>query len=103
MRLQQDARCVLSDSGTVSEESSILGFPAITLRSSIERPEALDTGSITMTDLDAQLVLNGIEFVTARPVAPAPPVDYEVTNTSERVANVILSTAPQHRFWSGLR
>src|SRR5699024_4660477 len=45
-RLQLDARCVLSDSGTIAEESTILGFPAVTLRSSIERPEALDTGSI---------------------------------------------------------
>ena len=51
-RLQLDSACVLSDSGTIAEESTILGFPAVTLRSSIERPEALDTGSITMTDLD---------------------------------------------------
>ena len=51
-RLQLGAACVLSDSGTISEESTMLGFPAVTLRSSIERPEALDTGSITMTDLD---------------------------------------------------
>ena len=49
--LQTKAFCVLSDSGSISEESSILRFPAITLRSSIERPEALDTGSMIMTDL----------------------------------------------------
>ena len=45
-RLQLNALCVLSDSGTISEESSLLGFPAVTLRDSIERPEALDTGAI---------------------------------------------------------
>ncbi len=53
-RLQMSAACVLSDSGTIAEESTILGFPAVTLRSSIERPEALDTGAITMTDLDPE-------------------------------------------------
>ena len=51
-RLQLGAACVLSDSGTIAEEASILGFPAVTLRDSIERPEALDAGSIIMTGLD---------------------------------------------------
>ena len=51
-RLQLGAACVLSDSGTIAEEASILGFPAVTLRDSIERPEALDAGSIMMTGLD---------------------------------------------------
>lgn len=105
-RLQLDARCVLSDSGTIAEESSMLGFPAVTLRSSIERPEALDTGAITMTDLDPAAVIRGIMFATARYDTGGTaerPVDYQVTNTSERVVNFILSTAFQHRFWTGLR
>ena len=49
VRLQQEALAVLSDSGTISEESALLGFPAVTLRDSIERPEALDTGEIAVS------------------------------------------------------
>lgn len=104
-RLQMSAACVLSDSGTIAEESTILGFPAVTLRSSIERPEALDTGSITMTDLDADAVLMAIRYAMSRMEACARqiPAEYRVENTSERVVNFILSTAFQHKVWSGLR
>lgn len=100
--LQMTARCVLSDSGTIAEESSILGFPAITLRDSIERPEALDTGSIIMTGLDPTNVLQGLEAMasSSRPFLPS---DYSVENCSERVVRYILSTHPRHRGWSGLR
>lgn len=102
-RLQLSSACTLSDSGTISEESTMLGFPAVTLRSSIERPEALDTGAITMTDLDPSRVVAGVRFAMERGRSPGLPSDYAVTNTSERVVNFILSTAHQHRFWSGLR
>ncbi len=102
-QLQSRSACVLSDSGTISEESTMLGFPAITLRSSIERPEALDTGAITMTDLAPDQVVAGIEFAIQRGRSPELPADYQITNTSERVVNFMISTAPQHRFWSGLR
>ena len=102
-KLQMGAACVLSDSGTIAEESTILGFPAVTLRSSIERPEALDTGSITMTDLDPEVLVTAIRFAMARPEPAERPADYQITNTSERVVNFILSTAFQHEFWSGLR
>jgi UDP-N-acetyl-L-fucosamine synthase len=103
VRLQKSALCVLSDSGTISEESALLGFPAVTLRAAIERPEALDTGSITMTDVNPRTVLAGVRFALSRTTAPAVPADYAVANTSERVVNFMLSTVPQHRFWSGLR
>jgi UDP-N-acetylglucosamine 2-epimerase (non-hydrolysing) len=103
VQLQRRAACVLSDSGTIAEEATMMGFPAVTLRSSIERPEALDTGSIIMTDIGPGVVLAGLEVAMARASTPAIPEHYTITNTSERVVNLILSTAHEHRFWSGLR
>lgn len=102
-QLQKNAFCVLSDSGTISEESSILRFPAVTLRSSIERPEALDTGSIIMTDLRPESVIAGIDAASADHTITAPPREYQVEDCSLRVRNFILSTAFEHRFWAGLR
>ncbi|SER73290.1 UDP-N-acetylglucosamine 2-epimerase (non-hydrolysing) [Pedococcus cremeus] len=104
VRLQQDAYCVLSDSGTISEESSILGFTAITLRDSIERPEALDTGSIVMTGLDVENVLEAIQVMEAGAHANRHvPTDYAIDNCSLRVVNFILSTYRRHAQWNGLR
>jgi UDP-N-acetylglucosamine 2-epimerase (non-hydrolysing) len=100
--LQIHARCVLSDSGTISEESSILGFAAVTLRDSIERPEALDTGAIIMTGLDPVNVLEAVDLAIATYPTELP-VDYDVDNCSERTVKFILSTYARHRFWSGLR
>ena len=107
-RLQMSAACVLSDSGTIAEESTMLGFPAITLRDSIERPEALDTGGIMMTGLDVddtiaaiRLSMTGHKSGTAG--STSVPDDYRIDNTSERVVKFIMSTARRHRAWSGLR
>ncbi|PFG39018.1 UDP-N-acetylglucosamine 2-epimerase (non-hydrolysing) [Georgenia soli] len=108
-RLQLGAACVLSDSGTIAEESTLLGFPAVTLRDSIERPEALDTGGIIMTGLAAGDVVSAVREAMSAPPAPSIgarptlPEDYAVSNTSERVVRFMLSTAPRHRFWAGLR
>jgi UDP-N-acetyl-L-fucosamine synthase len=101
--LQMNAHCVLSDSGTISEESSILRFPAVTLRSSIERPEALDHGSILMTDLAPDRVIAGIKAACEDFRTTSVPSEYLVTDCSVRVRNFILSTAPEHRVWAGLR
>lgn len=101
--LQMKAFCVLSDSGTVSEESAILRFPAITLRSSIERPEALDTGTMIMTDLDPDRVTAAIEAAQADHGKTSIPRDYRIGDCSIRVRNFLLSTAKEHRVWSGLR
>ncbi|MGY1681923.1 non-hydrolyzing UDP-N-acetylglucosamine 2-epimerase [Geodermatophilus sp. SYSU D01176] len=101
--LQQHAYCVLSDSGTISEEAAILGFPAVTLRSSIERPEAMDTGSIITTDLRADSVLRGINAAVSDHGRTSAPTDYSRTSCSTAVRNYILSVAPQHATWAGLR
>ncbi len=104
-KLQLEAACVLSDSGTVSEESSILGFPAITLRDSVERPEALDAGAILMTGLDATDVVPAVETTMndARGDSVVLPAGYEVTDTARRVVRFIMSTARRHAAWAGLR
>ncbi|MDG4765779.1 UDP-N-acetylglucosamine 2-epimerase (non-hydrolyzing) [Solwaraspora sp. WMMD406] len=103
--LQRAARCTLSDSGTISEEAAILGFPAVTLRNSMERPEALDAGGIIMTGLDPYGVLEAVR-VTVDQVAAAGvpcPADYQVPDTSRRVVDFILSTVRRHHEWAGLR
>ncbi len=101
-KLQVSAACVLSDSGTIAEESSILGFPAVTLRDSIERPEALDVGSILMTGLDVDDVVQNVGAAIADPEKVIP-AEYQITNTSQRVVNFILSTAHRHHQWAGIR
>lgn len=106
-KLQINARCVLSDSGTIAEESSLLGFAAVTMRDSIERPEALDTGEIIMTGVDEQDMVNGVRLAiqnqTDSPVPNRTPDDYLIRDTSMRVVNFILSTARRHHSWAGVR
>jgi UDP-N-acetylglucosamine 2-epimerase len=105
VHLQTRARCTLSDSGTISEEAAILGFPAVTLRESIERPEALDTGTIVMTGLDPAGVVEAVAFAIAQHAGSglACPADYQVRDTSRRVVSFILSTVRRHHEWAGIR
>lgn len=106
IKLQLEAACVLSDSGTISEESSILGFPAVTLRDSIERPEALDTGAIIMTGLKADDMVTAVHAAinaTDADRRTLAPEDYTITNTSLRVVRFILSTVHRHYDWAGIR
>jgi len=109
-RLQMQAFCAISDSGTIVEEASILGFPAITPRDSIERPEGLDVGCVIMTGLDRTTILDCVSAVTQmfaeREAAGIPhpvPEDYRITNTSERVVSLILGTARLSNTWDGIR
>lgn len=105
--LQMKAFCAVSDSGTISEESSILDFPAVTLRQSIERPEALDTGAIALTGLDKKVLLQNVKIATAgREIFSNTereiPEEYKVRNTSERVVRLITGTADLTARWRNM-
>jgi len=95
IKLQEQAACVVSDSGTITEESSILGFPAITIRQAYERPEGMDEATIIMSGLTPDMVLQSIDVATAhyagggRPFRMLP--DYDVDNVSRKVLRTILS------------
>ena len=104
-KLQLNALAVISDSGTISEESSILGIPAITIRDSMERPEALVVASVVMTGLKSDNVITGLKEVIANPPKAdrTLPEGYEVQNFAERVVRFILSTASRHHEWAGIR
>ena len=104
-KLQMNAKCVLSDSGTISEESVLLNFPAITIRDSMERPEALDVGGIIMSGLSADDVLQGVNSACFgnNDLPREIPQGYEVQDVSRRVVRIILSTVKRHHEWAGLR
>lgn len=106
-KLQMEALCAISDSGTISEESSILNFPAVTLRRSIERPEALDTGAIALTGLDKDTLVEGVRIaISSRRVFSGSereiPEEYKVRNTSERVVRLITGTAKLAAHWKNM-
>ena len=106
IKLQQSAKLVLSDSGTISEESSILGFPAITLREAIERPEALDAASITTAGVALDSIVRATQWALEGSVSgrmASVPLEYSIVDCSRRVVNYIFSTAPSHRVRSGIR
>ena len=100
--LQLNARAVLSDSGTVSEESAILGFPALTIRNSMERPEALESGSIIMSGIEKDQVLDSLDALEIGGLSKHIPNAYQIEDVSKRVTNFIISTVHQHKFWNGL-
>ncbi|WP_349679406.1 MULTISPECIES: non-hydrolyzing UDP-N-acetylglucosamine 2-epimerase [unclassified Flavobacterium] len=92
VQLQKNAFVVLSDSGTISEESAMMGFPAVSIRTSTERPEAIDAGTIVLGGISTDQVLNAIEIARGLfDVNIKLPKEYEVTNTSARVIKAIQS------------
>lgn len=92
--LQQHALCVISDSGTITEESSILGFPAITIRNAHERPEGMDEGVLVMSGLKPNRVAEAVDLVTRQFASGGrlqPVLDYEANFVSRKVVRVIQS------------
>lgn len=95
IKLQLSSYCVVSDSGTITEESSILNFPAIMIRQAHERPEGMDEATVIMSGLEPKKVLEAIKVVTEQyvkePRTFKPVTDYEVDNVSKKVLRIILS------------
>ena len=90
--LEQNSRCVLSDSGTITEEASLLGFPAVTLRQAHERPEGMDEGTVVLCDLNPERVAKAVTIAVAQQdqYGPARTVpDYDVDCVSWKVAKII--------------
>jgi len=102
-KLQLNSRMVLSDSGTIAEESIMLNFPAITIRDSMERPEALEAGSLVMCGLEAERVLEAIDLVENSTKPQPTPKEYSFPDVSMRIVNFLISTVHKNEFWNGIR
>jgi UDP-N-acetylglucosamine 2-epimerase len=103
--LQMDACCTLSDSGTIAEEASILGFPAVTIREAHERPEGMDEGVVIMTGVSETRILQAVAMTIAQFEQSGPcrvPADYAVDQVSWKVAKIILGYTDyvNRRVWS---
>jgi UDP-N-acetylglucosamine 2-epimerase len=104
--LQMQSFCVISDSGTISEESAILKFPAISIRKSMERPEAQDSGVISLSGLEANTIVKSVEIAIEHinaNVGWEVPEDYSILNTSWRVLKLMIGNARLSNEWWGVK
>jgi UDP-N-acetylglucosamine 2-epimerase (non-hydrolysing) len=102
-KLQIESKCVISDSGTVGEESAILGFNAVTLRDSMERPEVLESGQLLMSGLDPNALVRAIRCLETFEPRQGMEEGYEISDFSSRVFKFLSSTADQALTWKGVR
>ncbi len=95
IKIQQNSACVISDSGTITEELSILNFPAVTIRQAHERPEGMDVGTLVMCGLESKKVIDAIKLVINQHTDNANSIklvgDYDVENVSTKVLRIIYS------------
>lgn len=92
LKLQMNAKAVLSDSGTISEEASILGLRALNIRESHERPEAMEEASVMMVGLNRERIMQGLKILASQEKASLRPVaDYNIPNVSDKVVRIIVS------------
>lgn len=93
VKLQKSSYVVLSDSGTISEESAMMGFPAVSIRTSTERPEAIDWGTIVLGGISKESMINSIEIAKGLALTDDAqlPIEYTIKNTSARVVRAIQS------------
>ena len=103
LKLQQNACCVLSDSGTISEESAILRFPSVTIRDSMERQEMMEVGGISMAGLQSDDIIRAVDYQLNGKPAYSAPAEYTTTNFAQRVLMFIESTSPRVSDWQGIR
>ncbi len=95
VRLEQNAFCVLSDSGTVQEEACILGVPGVTVRDVTERPETIECGSTVLSGFEARTILKAVEIVTGPRGSWQPPSEYLMPNVSNTVLRIVLGFCSQ--------
>ena len=95
VKLQMDALCVVSDSGTITEEGSLLNLPAVTIRNAHERPEGMDVGTLIMAGLKKERVLDAVRVIIAQHERDArvmaPVEDYEAQSVSKKILRIVLS------------
>jgi UDP-N-acetylglucosamine 2-epimerase (non-hydrolysing) len=93
IKLQKNAYCTLSDSGTIHEDAGIMGVPALVIRESSERPEAFDTGNVILTGINSQQILQAIYIVRKQydeGIRFSIPIDYQDVNVSDKIVRLIV-------------